>query len=300
MISMRLSKVLLIAVVLMLSPHNILGQKSTGLKRPISLDKINGGDLFALDGAGAVLRLKVGQQGAVPGSSFKLPAFASPSDLVSAKLFGQDVLLVTTNNQKSGFLSQYSLEGALQNTWALHKLVVGVDVDYNSHIVYLAAYDTPEIYKITLQPGSSQTKQANSPPEFVGSVLGAAHLGPLIVDLSRGCLYLGDLDAGQIFQFDLKTHNSRVIASNLSSPHALLLSADSTLLYIADSSRRRIYVLDLRRPKAVPRIFSEAPQFRSPSGLAKLEGGQVVVADPQAGMIFILSPTGTVQSVSTL
>lgn len=300
MIKIRLFKAVLIVVVFVLPTHDTLGQKSTGLTRPISLDKINGGDLFALDASGAVLRLKIGPQGATPVSSFKLPVLASPTDLTSAQLFGRNVLFVTTNNQKAGILSQYTLEGTLQNRWLLRNLVVGVDVDPNSYVVYLAAYDAPEIYRVRLQRPSDQSKQASLSPEFVGSVLGALHLGPVIFDLSRGCLYVAELDAGQIYRFDLETSKSRVIASNLSTPRAFLLSADSNLLYIADSSRRRIYVLDLKRNKAIPRIFSEATQFRSPCGLAKLEGGEVVVADEQASMIFVLSKTGSVQSATHL
>lgn len=298
---MQQLKFVLLTLIL-LSPPLTIGQNATGLRKPIALDKIDGGDLFALDASGAVLRLKASGQTLAASGSFRLSTLVSsaPTDLVSAKLFGQPTLLVTTNNQKSGFLSQYSVDGALQNTWTFRGLVVGLDVDYNSHIVYVAAYNTPEIYGVNLQASNAQAQQQRLGPVFVGSVLGARHLGPLAVDLTRSCLYLGDVETGQVFQFDIKTHKSRVIARHLSSPQALLLSSDSSSLYIADALGRKVYILDLTQANATPKIFSALAQFRSPTGLAKLEDGRVVVADDQAGMIFILSQKGTVQSTLAL
>jgi len=65
----------LLALAAVLSSHNTLGQSPAGLKRPISLDKTSGGDLFVLDASGEVLRLKISPQGAAPVSSFRLEAF---------------------------------------------------------------------------------------------------------------------------------------------------------------------------------------------------------------------------------
>lgn len=298
---MRQLNFVLLTLIFLLPPLTIR-QNAKELRRPIALDKIDGGDLFALDASGAVLRLKASGQTLTLSGSFSLSTIVSsaPTDLVSAKLFGQPTLLVTTNNQRSGFLSQYSLEGALQNTWTFRSSVVGLDVDYNSHIVYVAAYNTPEIYSVNLQAPNAQAQQQRLGPAFVGSVLGARHLGPLAVDLTRSCLYLGDVETGQVFQFDIKTHKSRVIARHFSSPQALLLSSDSSSLYIADAQGRKVYILNLTQANATPKIFSALAQFRSPAGLAKLEDGRVVVADDRTGVIFILSQNGTVQSTIAL
>lgn len=126
---MRQIKFVLVALILLLPPPTT-GQNGKSSRRPIALDKIDGGDLFALDASGSVLRLRASGQTITPSGSFNLSTRvpSAPTDLVSAKLFGEPTLLVTTNNQRSGFLSQYSLDGVLQSTWTFRNLVVGLDI----------------------------------------------------------------------------------------------------------------------------------------------------------------------------
>jgi hypothetical protein len=260
------------------------------LKKPTAVDKISSGDLYVLDSSGAVFRLAPSGTSLAVKSSFNLPSFSYPTDLVSARLFTKLTLLITTNNQNFGFVSQYSPDGKLEYTWTFRNGVAGLDVDYDSHIVYVASSNSPEIYQINLQP-STQTS-----PTFTGSVLGARQLGPLVMDMGKKLLFVADLISGQIFEFNIKTRKSRILANNLSSPQGLLLSADSTLLYIADGPRRKIYVMDLKRGKAIPQVFTAVPEFRNPSGLARLADGRLVVADDEAGSLFLLSKTGMLQS----
>jgi DNA-binding beta-propeller fold protein YncE len=285
----RQLNILLITAFLLVSLNTLAGSNDQ-LKRPISLDKIEPGDLYALDASGAVFRLAVSNSGLAVKGGFRLPPFAYPADLVSAQLFNQLTLLITTNNQKSGFVSQYSLDGKLQHLWSFRYGVAGLDVDYKSHIVYVSSSYAPEVYEINLQ-AAGQTS-----PGFSGTVVGARQLGPLVVDMRKGRLLLGDLEAGQVFEFDLKSKKSRVFVSNLGSPQALLLSDDSTALYIADGSRKKIYVCDLNSATQTPKVFAALPGFRNPAGLARLGDGRIVVADDEAGSLFVLSKTGQLQS----
>lgn len=299
--SMLRFKARLVAIILLsplLASAQTFSQQSQH-KRPVAVGKMIGGDLFVLDASGRVLRLKVTAQGLASAGAFSLSPPLSPTDLVSAVPFGQPVVLVTTDNQKSGFLTQYSLEGRVEKTWIFPRLVLGLDVDRNANIAYVTAYDLPVVFRIRLQQPEAQSHQSLE-PEFVGEILGARGLGPVTVDLSRGRLYLGDIEAGKIFQLDLKTNRSKVIATKLASPQALLMSSDGNRLYIADASQRKVYVLDLQTPGSAPRVFSSLHQFRSPTGLAALEDGRIVVADEQAGALFVLTQQGTMQSVFPL
>jgi DNA-binding beta-propeller fold protein YncE len=276
-------------IILLLSPLTITAAPEDRLKRPISLDKIDNGDLFALDATGTVIRLAVSDKKLTITGAFELSAIAYPTDLVSAKLFDQPTLLISSNNQKAGFVSQYSLAGRLEHFWAFRNSVSGLDVDYNSHIVYVASSETSEIFQIKLE----SSRQIG--PSFMGAVLGSRQLGPLVFDVAKNRLFVGDIATGQIFEFDLKTRKSRVFARDLGSPQALLVSSGSDFLYVADASRRKIYAFDLKQGNTSPKVFSALPEFRSPSGLARLEDGRLIVSDDAAGVLFVLSKTGTLQ-----
>jgi sugar lactone lactonase YvrE len=109
-------------------------------------------------------------------------------------------------------------------------------------------------------------------------------------------LLIGDLGTGQVFEFDLESRKSRVLSRVFQSPQALLISATSDVLYVADASRRKIYVIDLKRKNTPPKVFSALAEFRSPSGLARLEDGRIIVSDDEAGKLFVLSQNGELQS----
>jgi len=260
------------------------------LRRPISLDKIDNGDLYALDSSGTVFRIAVSGEGLAIKNSFSLPATAYPTDVVSANLYNHLTLLISANSQLLGYVYQYSVEGKVEQFWSFRNAIAGLDVDAKSHVLYIAISQTSEIYQINLQP----SKQAGA--SYIGVVPRAKQLGPLVFDvIGKDRLLLGDVGDGQIFEFNLKTRKSRVFASNVGSPQALLISAASNVLYVADALHRKIYLVDLKQENAAPKVFAALREFRSPSGLARLEDGRLIVSDDEAGALFVLSKTGTLQ-----
>lgn len=267
----------------------LIARSDRPLNRPVSLDKIEGGDLFVLDASGTVARLSILDKSLSIKGSFKLPVDAYPTDLVSAKLFSEPTLLISSNNQKQAFVSQYSLDGKLKNSWGLWNSISGLDVDYNAHIIYVANSAEPEIYQIVLH------QSYKSSPAFVASVDGAKQIGPLVCDVKNGRLLLGDISNGKILEFNLKTRKSRILSEDFGSPQALLISPSSSFLYIADAAKKKIFTLDLSQPKARPKVFAALTGFRSPSGLARLDDGRLVVSDDEAGELFILSTTGVLE-----
>jgi hypothetical protein len=220
-----------------------------------------------------------------PSGSFDLPSMQAPSDIVSAIASRQRTVFVAAQSSRGGSVFQYDLDGRLLSTWTAQHILSGLDFDKSANTIYVASYDRPEIL-------CSPISNRGGILQECGEIIGARQLGPVIVDTSRGQLLVGEVQNGEIYSLDLKTHKSRLLTGNLGSPQGLLLSADSKQLLIADAIRRKIYRLDLSRPTAAPVEFSSESVFREPVGLALLSSGSIVVADDRANALFILSPTG--------
>lgn len=258
------------------------------LKSPIALDKLPSGDMFALtlEGQGQVYRLQeISNQISAPISSFKLPTWQAPSDIVSAIVNGQQTILVAGRGLKGGFIAKFSDTGQLGSTWRSPHALAGLDYDFNKNTIYVASSDTPEIYQTSVYGGEIK---------YCGAVVGARQLGPVIFDSTRNQLLIGEVRNGELYSLNLTTHRSHLVTSQLGSPQALLLSSDNRTLFIADALQRKIYRLDLSNANAVPAVFSADRVFQEPVGLARLSSGAIVVADDRANALFVLSPQGKV------
>jgi len=254
---------------------------STPVTRPLAMDRLQkpASDLFALTPS-QVIALHDDGQKLSPVGSFTLPATESPSDLVVGLINGQVSILVSGSNPVSGgFVTLYTSAGKQLNSWSSAHRACGMDYD-GGHTIFFASCDTNEIYQANLQVGTQTT--------FVGEVAGAHHLGPLIVDNARGRLLVGEVDNGEVYDMDMKSHHSRLFAQGLGTPQAFTFSSSQQQLLVADSSRRKIYRLDLTATSPPPVEFGVSPQFQEPDGVALLAGGRVAVADDRANAIFVL------------
>ena len=223
-----------------------------------------------------------------PAGSFPLPGWEAPSDIVAAIANEEPALFIAFLAPTGGYVSQYTLDGKLRLNWKMAHIPSGLDFDPNTDIVYVASYDSAEIYQASIRDHNQMLR-------YCGPILGARQLGPLIVDDSRNQLLVGEVENGQVYSFDLKTRKSHLLASDLGSPQALLLSTDRRQLFIADAVRRKIYRLDLSNPNAPLMVFSAEAVYKEPVGLALLSSGYIVVADDRADALFILSPSGVLQ-----
>jgi SMP-30/Gluconolactonase/LRE-like region len=259
------------------------------LKRPIALDRVQpSGDLFAVDATGHVYRLSDDSKQLTILASFSLPAYVFPSDLTSAVISKEQVLLVSGLNQKSGMVGLYTTAGSLKRMWRCTHVLGGIDYNPASGVIFAASSDSDEIYQASLVDRTEEM-------HFLGQVVGARHLGPVLFDPGLGQLIVGEIDSGDLYTLDVNSHRSRVLARGLGSPQALMLSADGQQLFVADAVGRKIYMLDLAKPAIVPKLFSQITQFREPVGLALLSAGRIAVADDRADAIFVIGATGSLQ-----
>src|SRR5271157_2625442 len=86
-------RIVVISSIVFFSLYAFSGSESR-MQKPVALDKIRLGDLFALDFSGAVFRINISSTGMKVVSSFDLPSLVYPVDMVSAKLASLRCLLV--------------------------------------------------------------------------------------------------------------------------------------------------------------------------------------------------------------
>jgi hypothetical protein len=258
---------------------------SVPITRPLALDRLQQppSDLFVLTPSKVYALRDDGQNLGVVGS-FPLPSYESPSDIVLAIINKQQFVIVSGSNPTSGgFISMYTSVGQQTKTWTSQRPLCGMDYDARGTI-YTASCETNEIYQASLQ-GKNTTS-------FVAEIAGAHHLGPVIVDNVRGQLIVGEIDNGQVYALDLRTHRSHLLARGFGSPQAFTFSANLQQLLVADSTHRTVYRLDLTTPSPSPVPFGTSAQFQEPDGLALLSSARVAVADDRANAIFVLPASG--------
>lgn len=273
-------------LVVAMSASAMFAQTAVSIKAPIALDKLPSGDLYALSQYG-VSRFQEQGNTLVKVGSISLPVGASPSDIVSAVVNKQPALFVAYLSLSRGYVSQIGLDGRVISTWTARHLPSGLDYDPNTSTLYVAAYDSAEIYSTSIW-NSSRSLQ------YFGSIRGARRLGPVVVDSTRQQLIVADVQNGDLYSVSLRSKESHLITTGLSSPQALLLGSDHQSLYIADAGRAKVYRLNLANPNSSPTVFASSAAFKEPLGLALLSAGKIAVADDLANALFLVSPSGNV------
>jgi hypothetical protein len=255
------------------------------LKGPIALHRVQpAGNTFAVTALGDVYEIHDDGRKLSSSNYCKLPSSMSPSDLVSA-VINRETILVSGRLLKGGFVALYDGGSSYTRLWRSWHVLSGLDYSPELATLYVASSDTNEIYQ-------ARIGDKDEVVHFLAQIAGATHLGPVLFDAPRHRLIVGEVDSGELYTLDLASRRSHLLARNLGSPQGLLLSADANQLLIADAARRSIYRLDLSRSDTVPVIFSQLPQFSEPVGLALLSAGRVAVADDRANAIFVLTSSG--------
>jgi hypothetical protein len=262
----------------------ILGAAQGQRMRPIAMDKIESGDLYVLGLSGHLYRLRTQIGGMSLITQVDLPGAVYPVDLTSAKLNNQAALFVSYNNEQFGAVSRYSIDGKIEHTWFLRSGVAGVDIDYVTQTLYVASSDSGEISSINLKN--------NDAPKYIASILDARKLGPLVLHVPKRLLFAADIETGNIYEANLATKKTRLFAPRMGLPQAMLVLEDQNILLVADSAGRRIYSIRLNEPTTHATVWAALPDFRSPSGLARLATDQIAVSDDSTGKLFALSMDG--------
>lgn len=274
---------------LFIANAQLIAAQNQGLGRPVAIDKLTAGSLYVLGAQGAVHAVDlVNGKPAITGT-FRLPPGWAGADIVSANIGGQNVLFLAVNYGLTGQVCMYSTTGNLIRSWTLRSGVAGIDYYAPNSTLFVASGRTPEIFRISMSKGSQ--------PEFLVEASGSQRLGPILYDPRQNALLASDIVMGAIYKVDIAHRNSSLLFSGLTSPQALMLSEDGSMLFVADAGARDVVTFPVMQPRAAAKVFAKIPQFRSPSGLASLEDGGVAVSDDGARKLFFLSKTGSLEDM---
>lgn len=278
---------LVLAALIITCEHLIIAQ-SQAIGRPVAIDKLPSGSLYVLDAQGAVHAIDFpGGKPAVTGS-FHFPSGWVASDIVSAKRGSQEILFCAYNVGLKGQVVLFSPTGSQLKWWPLPNGVAGITYDSPNSTLYIASGRTPEIFRINLSTGTG--------PEFLAETPGSQRLGAILFDAKDNALLVGDLVFGTIYKVDVVHRKSTVLFGGLTSPSAMKLSEDGSSLFVADDIARKVVIYTMGKSSSGPKTFTKIPQFRSPSGLALVDGG-LAVSDDGAEKVFFFSKSGNLQAM---
>ena len=215
-------------------------------------------------------------------STFSLPTGDVPIDVKAVAIGDKTKLFVSFASPENRFgrIDEYSPEGVLGRSWTFRDLIAGLAIDEDSRILYVASWDTADIYAIELS-GDAKMKS-------VGSVPGSLSSRPMVFHAKRNRLYVAGGDRGKIFELDPKTHQQREFAQVANSPEAFLISYDRDLIYYSDSSKGKIYSLPLSEKSSRSRpILIEG--LNIPSGFARLDNDHILISDGVPERIRVVS-----------
>ena len=265
---------------------------------PVSLDRFDLKQrLYLLDEGGRILVSDNRQPDKPAKTLVTVPSNLKALDILTTKLWGdRELLFVTAYGLTSGDsrprLMQYSGAGERQCEWILPEISAGLDVDTGRHVVYLAGNMTGTVYSLALLKDTCYGPRQLNP---VLKIAGGGRLGPLVVDSRRRLAFVGDGLRGSIYRIILDRGEHAEIAGSLGQPVALLFDDSTGHLYAADSTGRRIWLIDVNRatiPTPTPRVLSRDPAFQEPACLTFASNGGLVVGDRRAKRIFLMDLAG--------
>jgi DNA-binding beta-propeller fold protein YncE len=287
------SRGILTSLVLLLGVASAVGSEAP--YRPVALDKHPSGDLYILDASGRIF--------ARTGSAIRpfatIPFGSRAVDILSARLNGEEFVFVCSiasgmqmqQQQQSnaggmygyGQITQIDSAGRWVKRWDLPVECGGIDIDPSTHVIYFANSRAPEFFTLRIDDPKSQ-------PRSEGYIKGAHALGPLVIDSSKHVIYTADPISGNIFSYQLETHESRLLSDAMGAPQALAMSEDGTHLYVADATKHTIWTLAVSQQQKEPVAFSNQ-LLSQPTGVAQGANGHLWVADAELHQVIDLAPS---------
>jgi DNA-binding beta-propeller fold protein YncE len=273
-------------------------QPLTKGQAPIAMSSLPSGGLVVLGSRGSLSVVTPGK-GDIRHIKQSL-GYYNPADIAAAHIDDNDVILVAMYSnygsaqqsvQRRGILAEYSLSGQQLRTWPfVGRVFDAVAADSDHKVLYLAEGLRGQVSLLSLD-----TKDSGADVKTLQELPAASRIGALAIDPDGQRLFVADSELGRIYVLEIGKRSVRTLVSSLGEPAALTYDRVGHNLFVADAARRciwRIAVDDVTRARAV--VFSSAPEFREPRGIAMGPEHNVWVADFGTSSIFELGSKGEV------
>jgi hypothetical protein len=258
------------------------------LLKPVAISQGAASGLYVASEDGVITVLNELPSGLTERRHFLLPGVAVPFDIASSEQTDSVFVCAAKPGGRNPSILHLSAAGKLLHSWLVRRACSGITYDPSGHTVYFGDLNTNELSKIDLEKGSG--------PKYVGGVRYAQQLGALAFDSVRRRIFVTDSWSQGVYEYDLNTKKSSSVVQKVGNISALHFDAEKNLLYIADSSHRRIVVAKMDETPPSINTFSQDAAFRELSGLAIVANGLLAVSDSSAQAIFLLSSDGRIAS----
>lgn len=223
---------------------------------------------------------------------FRTPDGYQAPDLAAAAHDGGVILCLTLNRRTADDYASFVLQVLPDRrelwTWMPSRGVyVGVAVDSAAGYAYATNSTANEVLRIRL--GRKEE------PVLVARINDAERIGPIAVDPAGRRLFVAEIDAGRVYVVPIESR--RAVRSAIRSlpltevdeARAVSWSPTAGRLFIADSGRESIWILDPERPGGVTRLKDK--RLHAPAGLTVAPDGTVWVVDERARAAFDIHPS---------
>lgn len=158
---------------------------------------------------------------------------------------------------------------------------------------YLRSFSGPEDFKVKGRTSEVLTWLFGERQEA------PSLLNPFAIAVSRtNSVWVADSGAHALYRLDLSLQKVDYFQGfsgvSLVSPNGVAVDDERRRVFLADAAHRKIFVLDLEGNYLAS--WGPPEGFEVPAGLSLSSDGRLMVADAQAGYVYIFNPDGTIAS----
>jgi hypothetical protein len=207
-------------------------------------------------------------------------------DMTAVRAGNEDRVYVALSQETSGMLMCY-VNRQFSRSWVTKTLLNGLAQDAQGQRLFLSGGLVSQIFEFDWND-----VRAEPTTKVLVTIRGSQALGPLVYDGTAHVLYAADQRSGEVFAVNVESKTVSRTGQIAGQPSALAFDSTRRMLYVTDAVGRRVWSLNVDSRPARWRLFSNAPDFRSPSAIAVDGNGTVWVGDPGSRAIYRITANG--------
>jgi len=214
--------------------------------------------------------------------AFSKDSFGSRgADLVAALVNDEEQIFVSALAGDNGLIRRYDLDGQQLEVYRVPFLGAGFDIDVNGHRLFVANSLTNEIASIDLISGRAA---------IFTKVEGGHNLGPLVVSLGKGSLFVADQRTGVVIEVAMRDGQTKGSVTSVEIPVALAFDEQYQTLFVANAQNGEIVRASIGARNRILKPIET--NLRTVTGVAPGPLGSVFVADADTLAVYNISVDG--------